>query len=168
MNRQGRLQSAVSWLREYKGKNYIHGYRKHYGVDTGTAIAELRMLGVPLSDEAVRTARASAAASVRAKQARKEKRRLRLQEEQLAGIESDETLLTSSGIQAGDFHTALHGKRWNGSPTRIVLTIQSLPESSNSKIPRRMRRTGLIWNCGMRKKFPSIWKSSSDILPLQA
>jgi len=44
----------------------------------GTAIAELKILGVPLSEEAIRKAKASAAASVREKAARKEKRQQRL------------------------------------------------------------------------------------------
>ncbi|MHA6482138.1 hypothetical protein ACX1C1_09610 [Paenibacillus sp. strain BS8-2] len=55
MNRKSRLQSAAdSWLKTYNGSCHIRGYRKHFGVHTGTAITELRMLGVPLSDRAVR------------------------------------------------------------------------------------------------------------------
>ncbi|MFD0711935.1 hypothetical protein [Paenibacillus sp. GCM10027626] len=104
MNRQGRLQSAVSWLKKYNGKQYIRGYRKHYGVDTGTAIAELRMLGVPLSDEVVQTARASAEALVKDKQARKEKRLLRLQnEERMVDTESDETYAYIAGYTGWGF-----------------------------------------------------------------
>ncbi|MCC3377587.1 hypothetical protein [Cohnella sp. REN36] len=98
MNRQGRLQSAVSWLKKYNGKQYIRGYSKHYGVDTGTAIVELRMLGISLSDEVVRRALASAAASLKARKDRKKKRQLRLQEQEpFSRLESDETFAVIVG-----------------------------------------------------------------------
>jgi len=98
INRQSRLQSAVNWLKQYDGKHFIRGYRKHYGVDVGTAIAELKILGVPLSDEAIRSAKASAAALVREKAARKEKRQQRLRaQEQFDLAESDETFAYIAG-----------------------------------------------------------------------
>lgn len=82
MNREGRLASAASsWLKTYNGKRRIYGYRKHFGVDAGTAIAELRLLGVPLAEEEIRKARQGERAVATAKQARKEKR-LRRQREQ--------------------------------------------------------------------------------------
>lgn len=82
MNRESRLQSAAaSWLKIYDGKRHIYRYCKHFGVNAGTAITELRMLGLSLTDEVVRKAKESEQASTRAKQVRKEKR-LRCQEEQ--------------------------------------------------------------------------------------
>ncbi|MCG8648841.1 MAG: hypothetical protein MI861_03360 [Pirellulales bacterium] len=45
MNRSGRLQSAVSWLQEYKGSNLLRGYCKHFGVDwrcAAIAVVSLR------------------------------------------------------------------------------------------------------------------------------
>ena len=44
--RKQRLQSAISWLPTYEGKNVFRGYRKRYGVDWPTALQELEMLGV--------------------------------------------------------------------------------------------------------------------------
>jgi hypothetical protein len=41
LTRQGRLQSAKTWLRSYPGKNIARGYRKHFGVDSLCAIREL-------------------------------------------------------------------------------------------------------------------------------
>ncbi|MCA9263015.1 MAG: hypothetical protein KDA60_04180 [Planctomycetales bacterium] len=46
MKRQGRLQSAVSWLKQFSGKNVLRGYCKHYGVDWRCGAAELQQLGV--------------------------------------------------------------------------------------------------------------------------
>jgi hypothetical protein len=83
MNREGRLASAASsWLETYNGKRRIRGYRKHFGVDAGTAIAELRQLGVPLTDEEIRKAREGERAAANAKQTRKKKRLQRQKEQQ--------------------------------------------------------------------------------------
>ncbi len=49
--RPQRLQAAKSWLTTYTGKNIVHGYRKHFGVDWKTAFVELEMLGVEISPE---------------------------------------------------------------------------------------------------------------------
>ena len=48
MKRSARLQSAVSWLKQFSGKNVLRGYCKHYGVDWRCAAIELRRLGVQL------------------------------------------------------------------------------------------------------------------------
>ena len=45
------LQSAVSWLKKYSGKNVVKRYRQHYGVDWKTAFTELEMLGVQIDPE---------------------------------------------------------------------------------------------------------------------
>ncbi|MBE1444238.1 hypothetical protein [Paenibacillus sp. OAS669] len=99
MNREGRLQSAVSWLKKYNGSHYIRGYCQHFGVDTGTAIVELRQLGVSLSDEAVRSAKVGVQAAARGKQAHKAKRVQRLQEVILIPW-SDETYAFIAGYTA--------------------------------------------------------------------
>jgi len=102
MNRKSRLQSAVSWLPTYNGKSLIRGYRKHFGVDVGSAIAELGLLGVQLSAETIQQAKTSAEASVKDKKARKEKRRRRLEEEQLSyPPDSDETYAYIAGYTSG-------------------------------------------------------------------
>jgi hypothetical protein len=50
MTRAGRLQSAraTNWVAKYQGQNIVRGYRKWFGVDLLCAIAELRLLGVPV------------------------------------------------------------------------------------------------------------------------
>ncbi|MDP4099455.1 hypothetical protein OIN60_22315 [Paenibacillus sp. P96] len=99
MNRERRLQSAAaSWIKTYHGSSYIRGYRKHFGVNAETAITELRMLGVQLSDDAVRKAKESEQAAAREKQLRKEKRRKRQQEPQRGEDSwSDETFAYIAG-----------------------------------------------------------------------
>jgi hypothetical protein len=46
MKRPARLKSAVSWLKQFSGKNVLRGYCKHYGVDWRCAAIELKRLGV--------------------------------------------------------------------------------------------------------------------------
>jgi hypothetical protein len=48
MKRAGRLQSAVSWLKQFTGKNVLRGYCRHFGVDWRCAAIELQQLGVRL------------------------------------------------------------------------------------------------------------------------
>lgn len=48
MNRSARIQSAVPWLKEFKGKNILRGYCKRYGVDWRCAAIELKQLGIEL------------------------------------------------------------------------------------------------------------------------
>jgi len=46
MNRQGRVQSAKTWITSYTGKNIVKGYSKRYCVDLLCAVKELEKLGV--------------------------------------------------------------------------------------------------------------------------
>ena len=48
MKRPARLQSAVSWLKQYTGKNVLRGYCRQFGVDWRCAAMELPQLGVRL------------------------------------------------------------------------------------------------------------------------
>lgn len=131
-NRQGRLDSAAAgWLKTYSGKRHIHGYRKHFGVDVGTAISELRMLGVPLTDEAVRKAKEGAQAAARAKQARKEKRRQRQEERQRNELPcSDETFAFIVGYTEWGFP---YGVTWEEAETYADR------ESLDAAVPPRNR-----------------------------
>lgn len=51
MKRSARVQSAVSWLKRYGGKNVLRGYCNHYGVDWRCAAIELKQLGVHLDPD---------------------------------------------------------------------------------------------------------------------
>jgi len=53
MTRQRRLESAKAtrWVKKYEGKNIVKGYAKWFAVDLLSAVAELRMLGVEISEE---------------------------------------------------------------------------------------------------------------------
>ncbi|MEO7316007.1 MAG: hypothetical protein ABIW47_12530 [Ginsengibacter sp.] len=46
-----RLRSATKWIKTYSGKNKVKGYSKKYAVDKLCAVRELRMIGVPISEE---------------------------------------------------------------------------------------------------------------------
>ena len=51
MTRSARTRSAVSWLKQYSGKNVLRGYCKSYGVDWRCAAIELKRLGIHLDPE---------------------------------------------------------------------------------------------------------------------
>jgi hypothetical protein len=53
MTRRGRLSSAraTRWVEKYTGKNIIKGYSNWFAVDPLSAVAELRALGVSISQE---------------------------------------------------------------------------------------------------------------------
>lgn len=79
--RAGRLKSAeAKWLKLYTGSNHIDDYRRHFGVNAGAAIVELRLLGVQLTEEAIRNAKQAEENAIKAKQARKANRLRRQQE----------------------------------------------------------------------------------------
>ena len=48
MKREGRLQSAKTWLKSFQGDNVVRGYAKWFGVDLICAFKELELLGVEL------------------------------------------------------------------------------------------------------------------------
>jgi hypothetical protein len=49
MTRQGRLQSAASWITEYSGSHIITGYANCFGVDKICAIKGLTLISWGLS-----------------------------------------------------------------------------------------------------------------------
>ena len=53
MDRQQRLQSARTFIRNYTGRNIARGYSRWYGVDRRCAVLELQMLGVSLKKDYV-------------------------------------------------------------------------------------------------------------------
>lgn len=62
MDRRARLDHARSkgWVASYPGKNIIKGYSQWFAVDAVCAVAELRMLGVAISEEREAEVRATA------------------------------------------------------------------------------------------------------------
>jgi hypothetical protein len=71
MDRRARLQSARGWLRTYRGRDVVKGYRKWYGVSTVCAIIELRMLGVAVPDQRLAQAKITEEQAARQRAARK-------------------------------------------------------------------------------------------------
>ena len=51
IKRSARVRSAVSWLKQYSGKNVLRGYCKHYGVDWRCGATELKQLGIDLDPD---------------------------------------------------------------------------------------------------------------------
>ena len=51
MRRPARLADARPWLATHQGADVLHDYQLWYSVDPLCAVAELRLLGVPISEE---------------------------------------------------------------------------------------------------------------------
>jgi len=132
MNRESRLKSAAaSWLKSYNGTSHIRGYCKHFGVNVGMAITELRILGVSLTDDVVRKAKESEEAALRAKQARMEKKRKHQQERQEVEVPwSDETFAYIAGYTGWGFP---YGITWE------EMERLSDQESIDATLPHRSR-----------------------------
>ena len=108
--RDGRLQSAKSWLPTYEGKNVFRGYRKRYGVDWPTALRELEMLGVEVDpayrEQVLRTVQEQA-------EARKRKRLEKAAElESALGIEQDDYFAYIIGYTSGGAPYGITWEEW--------------------------------------------------------
>jgi len=79
-----RLEQAKTWLPSYSGNDIIRAYRKHFAISPECAFEELRLLGVPFTEEYV--AKFKESLRLRDQQAhnKKMKRRRRLQEKREA------------------------------------------------------------------------------------
>jgi len=105
MNREARLRSVreKDWVHRYSGKNIVQDYRKKYGLDTLCAIAELRLLGVEISEEYEENVRRSIEGAALAR-----KRKKRKQEEEWP--ESDENFAFIVGYTPAGFP---YGVTWD-------------------------------------------------------
>ena len=99
MNRTARLQSAVKWLKEYDGKNYVRGYCRWFGVDWRSAAIELKQLGVKI-DEKYLVQRA------KTEQELIKNRKLKKKEQKIAESEREQSIL---GQYDPIFHACLAG-----------------------------------------------------------
>ena len=74
MKRPARLQSAVSWLRKFEGKNILRSYCKHFGVDWRCAAIELKQLGIQVDADYLKRRELSERQVANARRLRREKR----------------------------------------------------------------------------------------------
>lgn len=56
MKREQRLQAAQEWIPTYTGKDIVRGYRRRFKVNRLCALIELKMCGLPISDEKIEAA----------------------------------------------------------------------------------------------------------------
>jgi hypothetical protein len=104
--RDRRLQSARDWIKTYTGKHIVKGYAKHYAVDLLCAIAELRMLGVAISDGYVEAVKRSMADKALQQKKRKE---VKARKSELNDDTSDEHFAYIAGYTSGG---APYGITW--------------------------------------------------------
>jgi len=113
MDRNGRLQSAPRWLAAQRGRpaaRIARSYRKRYGVDWASAIAELSALGVAFDskwrEQLERTLEGAQQAKVRRRAEREAERpRTKL-------IESDETFAFIAGHTEGGAPFGVTWEEW--------------------------------------------------------
>jgi hypothetical protein len=109
MKRQGRLSLAKStgWVKQYNGKNIIHGYGKWFAVDPLCAVIELRMLGVNITPER----EAQMKASLEARAADKQRKRKAAAQSTYEDLypDSDDTFAHIAGYTPGG---APYGVTW--------------------------------------------------------
>lgn len=84
MNRAGRLQTGKMFIENYPGKKIVKGYSKWYGVSLLTAVIELKILGVTISEEYITQLEITEENKIKQRQKRKEEKALqeRLMEEE--------------------------------------------------------------------------------------
>lgn len=99
--REYRLLSAKSWIKTYSGNNIVKGYSKKYSVDKLSAVRELRMFGVIISEEYEKQLINSIKALRRQRLSFKKKREDELNA--LCGFESDENFAMIIGYTSGGF-----------------------------------------------------------------
>ena len=80
LKRVNRLDSAKYWVRNYSGKHIVRGYAKWYGVDLISAIIELRINGITISEDYENQVKQSIEDKIQAKRKQKEIRAEKLQE----------------------------------------------------------------------------------------
>lgn len=74
LKRKQRLVVAKDWVRTYRGKNLVRGYRKYFGVDWRCAVTELQMLGCHIPEDYIKQLQMAEDGRQKAKAERKRKR----------------------------------------------------------------------------------------------
>ena len=100
MSRAARLQSAVTFVRGFRGKDIVRGYTRWFGVDLGCALPELQMLGVPLDPARIESIRATIRDKERIGRLRNERRKARANVDACDGFEFEFEASTEVGPES--------------------------------------------------------------------
>lgn len=113
MSREGRLRNArsIQWVENYTGSDLVRGYRNWYGVDALTAVIELCMLGVSVSEE--REAQVRRAIEQKAAQTEARKERRQLEEEASFREDRDENFAYIAGYTSGGASFGVTCEEWD-------------------------------------------------------
>lgn len=101
LKREYRLRSAKDWIKTYSGNNVVKGYSKKYSVDKLSAVKELRMIGIEISEEYENQLRKSLESLKQQRLSLKKKQEDELNA--LCGFESDENFAMILGYTSGGF-----------------------------------------------------------------
>jgi hypothetical protein len=85
MKKEGRLQCAKDWIKEYDGKNIVKGYAKWFGIAKLDAVNELKTLGIHIDEEYIEKLKIDLVNTIKQNKIKREKRTLfkRNQKEEL-------------------------------------------------------------------------------------
>ena len=103
-NRNARLQSGKTWLKNFTGKNVIRSYKRWYAVGEVCAIIELRQLGVSIEDEVLEKAKLTEASKEKARAVANKKRKDKLLAELHEDLDDDFSFIagyTANGVPYG-------------------------------------------------------------------
>ncbi len=107
MKREQRLQAAREWISKYTGKDIVRGYRRWFGVDKVCALLELKMCGLPISEERIEAARKD---RERLSIERREQREVRALQ---SGIDQDDSFTGIIGYTSGGAPYGLTWEEWD-------------------------------------------------------
>lgn len=101
LKRETRLEIATTWIKNYKGNHLVKAYSKHFALDKLSAVNDLKLLGIHVSEKYIKELKALARAQ--------EKKKLKLKEDKLFNSDSDETFFFIAGYTSGG---APYGVTW--------------------------------------------------------
>jgi hypothetical protein len=76
LKKEGRLQTGNEFIKNYTGKRIVKGYANWYGVSLLTAVNELKILGVAISEEYIQQLKITEENKIKERQKRREEKAL--------------------------------------------------------------------------------------------
>jgi hypothetical protein len=107
MPRERRLELAKPWFPIYTGKHLVRAYARRYHTDLLCSITELRMLGIPITEEYEAAVKRSVEVVI-AKKKQKKEAELAKRKGLVWGIDQDENFAFIVGHTSGGAPYGLH------------------------------------------------------------
>lgn len=112
LKRKQRLVAAKDWVRTYRGKSVVRGYRKYFGVDWRCAVTELQMLGYHIPEDYIKQLQMAEDGRQKAKAERKRKREAEQLGETFDDMDSNEYFYYIAGYTSGGAPFGITWEEW--------------------------------------------------------